>query len=121
MADKSRNYLVDFLVILVLVAAGYAAYRFIPLYVGHYRLKNDVREIMVRAARHTPPRKLKDDIRAAAREHELELEHDDVILDFGSSLIKVQFEYERSVPIPASGKEIIIHFRVEDEKDLTTP
>ncbi|MBM4320242.1 MAG: hypothetical protein FJ125_09830 [Deltaproteobacteria bacterium] len=117
--SRSRNYLVDILVILALVTLGYAGYKFAPVYIDHYRLKNEVREVVVKTNRVTKAGELKARIREVAEKYQLLLENDDVLVEFPEQAVKIRFGYERNIPVPFSRKEITIHFVVEDGKDLT--
>lgn len=118
-SGRSRNYVVDVLVALILVSSAYLAYKLVPYYIDQYRLKNDVRDVIVATTRSTDMSKLKESIRDVAWEYGLELARDDVSTEMVDQVISVYFEYDRRVAIPLTDKEILLHFEVSDKKDVS--
>ncbi|MDY0060121.1 MAG: hypothetical protein RBU45_09950 [Myxococcota bacterium] len=117
-SDKSRNYFVDLLVILVLVALGFAAYKFAPLHYSHWKLKGEVRDYIVTTERQTTTTEINNTVRKILEKYDVQVADEDLVVKSDTQLKEVRLRYVRTVGFPLTSKQVTVDFTLDDRKDF---
>jgi hypothetical protein len=132
---------VSFLLLFALVAAAYLAWVWMPVYADHYAAKQATRDFMNRAVKdrndselvaglstalaHIRKQRVTDESGTVWDLPAVDVPPESIswVRDTSSKppMLRVSYEYERSVYFPFLDRSTVAHFAVELENDLTVP
>jgi len=112
--DSGRGYGRAFFSLLVLVCAGYAGYKIIPVYVNNFQLQNYIRDqtpywLSNRASSDG----VRSSILAKAQELDLPIDKDQVQVEANAARVVVTIDY--TVPIDLKVYTLTLHFTPHSE------
>jgi hypothetical protein len=132
---------VNLLLLLALAVAGYLAWVWLPVYADHYQVKQTTRDYMNRAVKDRNDAalvaglsgallrighvRLKDEEGTVYDVPAVDVPPDAISWERDTSgkppVLRVSFEYERTIVLPFLDRTTVKHFSVELETDITVP
>ena len=112
--DAGRGRWSAYLALLILVCAGYAAYKIVPVYVNNFQLEDYIREqTPFWLTNHATTDSVRSSILAQARELGLPINEDQVHVEANAARVVVTIDY--TVPIDLKAFTLTLHFTPHSE------
>jgi len=122
-SEGGRGNVGCFFGLLVVATLAYGAYKFVPPYVSHYQLKDEMREIATLSAAGLPPRPgamsgkstgslagIQEAVLAKAKELEIPLRKQDVKVSQDENRVFITVKYTVPVELPGHVYDLNFHF-----------